>query len=178
MADFDLRPVRPEDAADVAALIRAAFAAQSVLTDPPPSALRVTEADIAAYLRVGGGAVAEAAGVLAGSVLWLEQIGALYLARLAVAPSWRRCGIGKALVTAAEAAARTIGQPRIRLSTRLVLLDNRRLFAACGFVETGRAAHPGYAEPTFVNMEKTLARPLAGPARAPAAPQAGGETQA
>ena len=43
------------------------------------------------------------------------------------------------------------------LSTRLALLDNRRLFAACGFVETTREAHPGYAEPTFVNMVKRLA---------------------
>jgi len=42
------------------------------------------------------------------------------------------------------------------LSTRLVLLDNRCLFTACGFIETTREAHPGYAEPTFVNMEKRL----------------------
>ena len=54
-------------------------------------------------------------------------------------------------------AARSTGLPRLYLSTRLVLLDNRRLFGACGFVETARDAHPGYAEPTFVNMEKRLA---------------------
>jgi hypothetical protein len=53
--------------------------------------------------------------------------------------------------------------PRIHLSTRLVLLDNRRLFAACGFVETTCHAHPGYAEPTFVNMEKRLVPPPSGP---------------
>ena len=73
---------------------------------------------------------------------------------------WRRRGdgrgIAKALVAAAEAAARAMGLPRIHLSTRLVLLDNRRLFAACGFVETTREAHPGYAEATLVNMEKRL----------------------
>ena len=146
----------PDDAAAVAALIRTAFAAQSVVTDPLPSALRVTEADVAAHLRTGGGAVAEVAGGLAGSALWVEQDGGLYLARLAVAPAWRGRGIAKALVAAAEAAAHAMGLPRIHLSTRLVLLDNRRLFAACGFVETTREAHPGYAEPTFVNMEKTL----------------------
>lgn len=76
------------DAATVAALIRVAFAAQSVVTDPLPSALLVTEADL-----------------------------------------------------------------------RLVLLDNRLLFVVCGFVETTRDTHPGYAEPTFVNMEKRLAAP-------------------
>ena len=148
--------MRPDDAAAVAALIRAAFAAQSVVTDPLPSALRITEADVAEHLRTGGGAVAEVAGGLAGSALWVEQDGGLYLGRLAVAPAWRGRGIAKALVAAAEAAAHAMGLPRIHLSTRLVLLDNRRLFAACGFVETTREAHPGYAEATFVNMEKRL----------------------
>jgi predicted N-acetyltransferase YhbS len=151
MAEFDLRPVRLSDAADVAALIRTAFAAQSVVTDPPPSALRVTAADVAVHLRQGGGAVATGAGALIGSVLWVEQLGGLYLARLAVAPLWWRRGVARALMTAAETVARGVGLPRLILST-----DNRRLFTACGFVETAREAHPGYAEPTFVNMEKTL----------------------
>ncbi len=146
----------PEDATPVAALIRAAFAAQSVVTDPLPSALRVTEADVTAHLHMGGGVVAEFAGMLVGSALWVAQHGGLYLGRLAVAPSWRRRGLGRALVAAAEAAARNAGLPMVRLSTRLALLDNRRLFAACGFVETTREAHPGHAAPTFVNMEKRL----------------------
>lgn len=141
----------------VADLIRTAFGSQSVVTDPLPSALRVTEGDVLAQLKTGGGAVAEVAGQLVGSALWVEQDGGLYLGRLAVASTWRGRGVGKALVTAAEAAAKTIGLPRIHLSTRLSLLDNRRLFASCGFVETTLGTHPGYAEPTFVNMEKRLA---------------------
>jgi predicted N-acetyltransferase YhbS len=153
---FSLRPIEARDAQAVAALIRAAFAAQSLATDPPPSAMRVTAGDVAAHLRTGGGAVAEADGAPVGSALWVEQDGGLYLARLAVAPAWRGRGIAKALVAAAEATARARGLPRIHLSTRLVLLDNRRLFAGCGFIETTRHAHPGYAEPTFVNMEKRL----------------------
>jgi len=154
---FRLRPLAPGDAPAVAALIRTAFAAQSVMTDPLPSALRVTADDLLAHLRKGGGAVVEAANGLAGSALWEEKEGGLYLARLAVAPTWRGRGIAKALVAATAAAARQAGLPRVHLSTRLVLLDNRRLFAACGFVETERHAHPGYAEPTFVDMEKRLA---------------------
>jgi GNAT superfamily N-acetyltransferase len=142
------------DASAVAILIRTAFAAQSVVTDPLPSALRVTAADVAEHLRTGGGAVAEVQGALAGAALWAETDAGLYLSRLAVGPARRRRGIARALVAAAEQAARAMGLSCVHLSTRLVLLDNRRLFAACGFVETTRQAHPGYAEPTFVNMEK------------------------
>ena len=153
---YALRPIMAADAVGVAALIRAAFAAQSAVTDPLPSALRVTDADVAAHLRTGAGAVAEAANQPVGAALWVDQDGGLYLSWLAVHPAWHGRGIAKALVAAAELAARAIGLPRLHLSTRLVLLDNRRLFAGRGFVETTRETHPGYAEPTFVNMEKPL----------------------
>jgi ribosomal protein S18 acetylase RimI-like enzyme len=155
-----LRAMTLCDADTVAALIRVAFAAQAVVTDPPSSALRVTEAEVAAHLlRGSGGAVAEVDGVLAGSVLWEEQDGGLYVSRVAVAPEWRRRGVGRTLVAAAEAAARAMRLPRVHLATRLVLADNRRLFAGCGFVETEQRAHPGYAEPTSVTMEKPLIYP-------------------
>lgn len=151
-----IRPMRPADSDDVAALIRTAFAAQSVATDPAPSALRVTADDVLRHLAAHGGAVAEA-GRLVGSVLWAEQDGSLYISRVAVAPAWRRRGIARALLGAAEAAAHHLRLPRLTLSTRLVLADNRRLFAACGFVETAQHAHPGSSAPTFVDMEKWLA---------------------
>lgn len=152
-----LRPIVPDDAEAVATLVRAAFAAQSVVTDPLPSARLVTAADVAAHLaRAGGGAVAEVEGALAGSVLWEAQDGGLYVSRVAVAPAFRRRGIAQVLLAAAEDAARDARLPFLHLGTRLVLADNRRLFAACGFVETERTAHPGYAEPTSVTMVKRL----------------------
>ncbi len=146
----------PADCRAVAALIRHAFAAQPVATDPPPSALRETEATVATHLAAGGGAVAAAGDRIVASVLWQPKDGGLYLHRLAVAPAWRRRGLARALVAAAEAAARQAGLPRLHLGTRLVLTDNRRLFAACGFAEIALHAHPGYAAPTSVEMEKRL----------------------
>lgn len=88
-AAFSLLMMERRSAPAVAALIRSAFACQFVLTDPLPSALRVTEEEIAAHLRVGGGAVAEAGGGMVGSALWSERDGGLYLGRLAVAPGMR-----------------------------------------------------------------------------------------
>jgi ribosomal protein S18 acetylase RimI-like enzyme len=149
----------PADCRAVAALIRVAFAAQPVLTDPPPSALRETAATVAAHLAAGGGAVACAAGKIVGSVMWGPKDGGLYLQRLAVEPAWRGRGIARALIAATEAAARRAGQPRLHLGTRLALTASRRLFASCGFVEVALHAHPGYAAPTSVEMEKRLEPP-------------------
>jgi hypothetical protein len=44
----------------------------------------------------------------------------------------------------------------MHLGTRLALEGNRRLFARFGFQEVARHAHPGYAAPTWVEMEKRL----------------------
>ena len=151
------RPLTPDDAEAAAGLVRRAFAAQQVVTDPPASALRETGANIAAILAGGGGgAVAEAAGVLAGVLVWEEKAGGLYVGRLSVDPGFRGAGIARRLVAAAEAEARLRGLPRMWLSTRLPLVGNRKLFAACGFVETAFHAHPGYDAPTYVDMEKVL----------------------
>lgn len=150
-----LRPAAPCDAASVAALVRACFAELAV--EPPPSALHETEQTVRAHLAQGGGAVALCGGELAGSVLWQVRDGGLYVGRLAVAPAHRRRGIARALLAAAESEARRRGLPRLSLGTRLALADNRRIFAAAGFREVAMHAHPGYAAPTWVEMEKVLA---------------------
>jgi predicted N-acetyltransferase YhbS len=161
--EFVLRPLGPTDADTAAALIRSAFASQSIATDPPPSAAQETAHSVADSLgRPDQGAVCQggigawAGNTMAGCVLWQVKPRGLYLGRLSVAPAWRRRGLAPALVAAVEAEARRRNLPRLLLSTRLVLADNRRLFARCGFVETEQHAHPGYAHPTFVDMEKTL----------------------
>lgn len=162
LREIQLRPMRHDDAEAAAALIRAAFTAQAVATDPPPSAIRESADSVAASLAAPGqgGLVACAGDSIAGCVLWQVQPRGLYLGRLAVDPAHRGRGIAAALVAAVEAQARQLALPRLLLSTRLVLAANRRLFARCGFTETTRHAHPGYAYPTFVDMEK----PVEGPA--------------
>jgi ribosomal protein S18 acetylase RimI-like enzyme len=155
--EYRLRQLRPEDADAVAALIRAAFADLPVVPDPPPSALRETAAGVIERLQAGGGAGAEALGALVGAILWVPADDGLYVSRVSVQSDWRRRGIAQALLARAEDAATQAGLPRLWLSVRLALPGNRRLFAAAGYVETERHAHPGYSMPTFVDMERRLA---------------------
>ena len=149
-------PIGLADSDDIALLIRTAFMTQSVVTDPPASALRVTGDDVRAHLAKGAGVAVRIDDALAGCALWGPRDGALYVSRVSVAPTHRRRGIATALLGAAETAARAGGFPRLLLETRLVLTDNRALFAHFGFREASRHAHPGYAHPTFVLMEKPL----------------------
>lgn len=152
-----LRALTLADAAPAADLIRRAFAAQPMETDPPSSALKESGASLTALLaRGGGGALAAIDGTMAGAVLWEEQAGGLYFGRLAVDPAARGRGVARALVHAVEAEARRRGLPRIHASVRIVLADNRRLFAALGFTETVARAHPGYRQPTTIAIEKWL----------------------
>lgn len=148
-----IRLLTPADAEWTATLIRTAFATHDATLDPPPSALRVTGADITAHFAErGGGAGVDAEACL----LWRPDPGALYIGRLAVHPAARGRGLATALLIAAEQVARTAGLASLRLQVRLSLTDNRRLFQRTGFVEGAHHAHPGYDTPTYLEAEKHL----------------------
>ncbi len=163
------RAIRASDAAAVAGLIRAAFGAIPEPLDPPPSALRETEASILAHLAAGGGAVVMQAELVA-AVLWSEKDGGLYLGRLATAPHCRGQGLATELVHTAEAEARRRGLPRLHLGVRLALPGNRRLFARLGFTETRLHAHPGHSEPTWTEAERLVTAPPPGTGTPPGSP--------
>jgi predicted N-acetyltransferase YhbS len=150
------RPLADADAEAAAAFIRAAFAAQSAVTDPPSSALKETPEIVARKLAEGGGFAAEEAGVLVALVLFQSDGDALYLGRLAVATWQRGRGLAQSLLALVEDEARRLGFAKTRLRVRLDLDGNRRLFAKGGYEETAQLSHPGYDKPTFAVMEKRL----------------------
>jgi ribosomal protein S18 acetylase RimI-like enzyme len=154
-----MRPLCPADAEAFAALIRGAFTGWDV--DPPPSALRVTAADITHHLGTGGGGIttdpAEA------GLLWAEKDGGLYVSRIAVHPAQRRQGLAARLLAEAEAEARCQGLSRLWLSTRLAMTSNRALFRNCGFVEGATHAHDGFTDPTYIDLSKALREPSSMP---------------
>ena len=100
----EIRRVGPEAAAQVLAVIRAAFEARPPL-DPPAAALSETEATIAAKLAGHGGLLACLEGEAVGALL-LDPIGSTtYLRRFGVTPAAQGHGVAAALIDAAVEAA-------------------------------------------------------------------------
>lgn len=145
------------DAVPLAAIIAAAFAQYRGRLDPESGAVRESADTISRDLAAGAGAiVAEQGGEPLGCVMIKPVEGDLYLGRLAVVPSARGRGIARRLVQGVEDEAARRGLTGVRLGVRIVLTENQRLFAALGYVETSREAHPGFDHPTSITMRKSL----------------------
>ena len=80
---------------------------------------------------------------------------ALYVDALATAPDYRRQGVARALLAAAEVEARRIGLIRIALETEVDNNPARRLYESCGFVSAsdGRRVR---GVPRFVSYVRDL----------------------
>ncbi|WP_422011535.1 GNAT family N-acetyltransferase [Reyranella sp.] len=152
-----LRTATAGDAAAIASVIAASFEQYRGRLVPESGAFRESPQTIAAELGRGVNAiVAERNGQMLGCVLVEEMEGDLYFGRLSVVPAARGQGLSKRLIAAVEAEAGRRGLSGVRLGVRIVLTDNQRLFQALGYRETSREAHPGFENPTSINMRKPL----------------------
>lgn len=149
-------PALPGDSAAIVASIHRAFTPYRGMLQPEPSALAETVQRIEAAMVTGTVLVARRHGRIAGCVSVQQRGDSAYAGRLSVEPDARGIGIGRALMAEAEMLARHMGAVRLRVDVRLALMRNRAFFRALGFVEGARRRHPGFASPTYVEMEKTL----------------------
>ena len=148
------RVTAPHDWASLLALIRAEFAYMDGVIDPPSSMHRLTEDDIARQAETGEVWVI---GRPAMACMFLTVKGDwLYLGKLAVAADQRGKGLARDLVDQAMARASALGLKGVELQTRIELVANHVTFAAMGFHETGRSAHPGYDRPTTLTFRHPL----------------------
>lgn len=149
-----IRPARPEEAAALRALARAAYArwVPVIGREPAPMA-----DDYAARVAAGQAFVLEAAApdgrILGFAVLEDAPDGVLLLDNVAIAPQEQGKGLGRVLIAFAEAEARRRGQRRLRLYTHVAMEANIRLYERLGFIETHRAMQGAFCR---VYMEKRL----------------------
>jgi len=148
-----MTPYRLDSTSDfrpVLQLVQDSFAYMDTRIDPPSSMHRLTVEDIRQQAAAGEVWVIGAPPV---SCMFLTNKGnCLYLGKLAVATDHRGKGLARQMVALAVARARALDLPAVELQTRVELTENHATFAALGFTETGRTAHPGYDRPTSITF--------------------------
>jgi GNAT superfamily N-acetyltransferase len=147
------RAEAPYDWAALHALILRAFAGMKGRINPPSSARDLTPESLAATAQTSEiwaiGTPPQACMILT------PKLGSLYLGKLAVDPALQGRGLGRSLVSWAEARARALGLPALTLQTRVELAENHATFQRLGFLETGRTSHEGFTAPTSITYTKT-----------------------
>jgi ribosomal protein S18 acetylase RimI-like enzyme len=146
--------LRRATAADAPEMTRIARAAYTPYVDrmggqhPAP-----LDADYDAVVADAEAWVAETDGALVGFLVLIGEGDHMLLDNVAVRPSHRGQGAGRALLTWAEERARAAGYDRIALYTHQTMVENQALYERIGYVETRRADEDGFAR---VFYEKSL----------------------
>lgn len=143
---------------ELLALILKSFAYMDGRIDPPSSAHTLSPDSLRRKSKEEIGFVVADGQDLLGCMFLKPEPDSLYIGKLAIDPVHQGKGLGRRLLAAAEATARDLCLPALRLQTRIELTENHAAFATWGFVETSRYAHPGFTRPTSIEMRKDLQR--------------------
>ena len=142
---------------ELLALIMSSFAYMDGVIDPPSSAHRLTLENLAEKARVEIAFVALDGDEIVGCLFCRpEPPACLYVGKLCVSPKAQGKGVGRMLLEQAEALARELALPALRLETRIELIANHTKFAAWGFVKTAENSHAGYNRTTSIEMTKFI----------------------
>lgn len=152
---LELRPADATDAPTLLHLIHAAFEEMRGRLDPPSGAHAESIASLQAlFARGEGAALATLDGAAAGCVFFVRTGVEMYAHRLAVLPSRRRKGVGRALMNCVEERAAAAGCAYVRVGVRLALSGNLAFFERLGYTAIVEDSHPGYRTPTYAHMVK------------------------
>ena len=147
---YRLRPATGSDAASVAALVDAAYGhyVERIGMRPGP----MTD-DYAEVIRDRQVTVADHDGAIVGVVVLAVTDEGFLIDNVAVHPSRRGTGLGRALLLFAEAEARRAGFDAIHLYTHEKMTENLALYSRIGYVEYDRRPQDGFS---LVYMRKQL----------------------
>ena len=137
-----IRRARPEEAAQLAALVERAYAPWVPVVGRRPKPM---DDDYGARIAAGEAWVLEEAGAVHGLAVLEEHPDHLLLDNVAVEPARKGRGDGRALLDFAEAEARRRGLPEVRLYTNELMERNIALYAARGYAETERRREKGFS---------------------------------
>lgn len=146
----DPRRARPEEAAAVRDLVRAAYAKYIPRLGREPAPMLD---DYAARIAAGQTWVLEQDGGLIGVLVLEDGPEALLLYNIAVVPMAQGKGIARRLIAFTEAEARRRGHARLRLYTNEKMVENVAMYPRLGFTETHRGDEAGHRR---VYFEKRL----------------------
>lgn len=144
------RPATRTDVPNVAALVDAAYGHYVERLGMPPGPMAD---DYATVIRDHQVTVAERHGAIVGVVVLTVTEEGFLVHNVAVHPSHRGTGLGKALLQFAEGEARRSGFDSIYLYTHELMTENLALYSRIGYVEYDRRPQGGFS---LVYMRKQL----------------------
>ncbi len=150
MNDVRLRPATAADVPHLTELVRAAYGHYVSRLGEPPRPMTDDYAEIVRTHRV---IVAERGGKVLGLVVLGVGDEGFFVDNVAVDPSHRGIGVGKALLEHAERAARDAGFDSIYLYTHERMVENLTLYTRIGYVEYERRS---FGEARLVYLRKNL----------------------
>jgi N-acetylglutamate synthase-like GNAT family acetyltransferase len=147
---YRLRPATESDVPSVAALVKAAYGhyVERIGMLPRP----MTD-DYPAVIRDHQVTVAEHDGAIVGVVVLTVTDEGFLVDNVAVHPSRRGTGLGRALLQFAEAEARRVGFDAIHLYTHEQMTENLALYSRIGYLEYDRRSQGAFS---LVYMRKQL----------------------
>ena len=150
MDTYVLRSANADDAAEVAALVDAAYEHYIARIGMRPGPMTLDYATVIAERQV---TVADVEGRVAGVlVLGVDDEGFL-IENVAVHPSLRGEGLGQALLRRAESEAVRLGFDAIHLFTHEKMTENQALYSRIGYIEYDRRSQGDFS---LVYMRKAL----------------------
>jgi ribosomal protein S18 acetylase RimI-like enzyme len=148
--EYSLRSAKEPDASKVATLVHAAYGHYVERIGILPRPMTDDYAQVIANQRV---TVAESHGTIVGVIVLNVDDEGFLIDNVAVDPSLRGQGLGKALLEFAEAEARRAGFDSIYLYTHEKMTENLALYSRIGYVEYDRRLQ---GEFSLVYMRKHL----------------------
>ncbi len=130
-----LRRATPKDVPRLAEIVAAAYGHYVERIGFPPRPMTEDYAEVLERFRVS---VAERDGEIAGLVVYGEDEEGFVVDNVAVEPSQKGTGVGRALLQHAESEARAAGFDSIYLYTHELMTENIALYSRIGYTEYAR----------------------------------------